>query len=65
MKITLDIKPEIEFRLNRLVEQYGHNREYYLSELVRTGMKNLEKAFGTNGNTDREDDVMRQYTMED
>ena len=33
MELRLEINSDIELRLNRLVERYGHDREYYLSEL--------------------------------
>ena len=30
MELRLEINSDIELRLNRLVERYGHDREYYL-----------------------------------
>ena len=64
MELRLEINPDIELRLNRLVERYGHDREYYLSELTHTGIKNLESAYWAESSTDS-NDVMSRYALED
>ena len=60
----LEINSEIEFGLNRLVEQYGHDREYYLLKLAQTGMGNLETKLRSDQIIDSRD-VMSLYASED
>jgi hypothetical protein len=64
MEIRLEINSDIEFGLNRLVEQHGRNREYYLAQLVQTGIRNLETTYRAESNLDSRD-VMSRYALED
>lgn len=43
-EITVHLDPDIDERLARLVEEYGHNKQYYLIELTRNGIEALEDA---------------------
>jgi RHH-type rel operon transcriptional repressor/antitoxin RelB len=44
MEITLQIDPDIEAYLERIVREYGHSPEYWLMELARNGREDLEDA---------------------
>ena len=64
MEMRLEINSEIEFGLTRLIEQYGHDREYYLHKLAQTGMGNLETKLRTDQIMDSRD-IMSLYASED
>ena len=64
MELRLEINADIEFVLNRLVEQYGHDKEYYMVKLAQTGMRNLENTFWADGDIDSKDEMSR-YALED
>jgi predicted DNA-binding protein len=74
-EITVRLDPDIDERLTRLVEEYGHNKQYYLIELARNGIEALENAL----EADRVvmlsrlkgekmiplEDIMRKYDIQD
>ncbi|WP_081353672.1 hypothetical protein [Nitrosospira multiformis] len=74
-EITVRLGPDIDERLTRLVEEYGHNKQYYLIELARNGIEALEDAL----EADRVvmlsrlkgekmiplEDIMRKYDIQD
>jgi hypothetical protein len=64
MELRLEINADIEYGLNRLVEQYGHDKEYYMVKLAQTGIRNLENAFWADSDIDPRD-VMSKYASED
>jgi predicted DNA-binding protein len=43
-EITVHLDPDIDERITRLVEEFGHNKQYYLIELARNGIEALEDA---------------------
>ena len=74
-EIIVRLDPDIDERLTRLVEEYGHNKQYYLIELARNGIEALEDAL----EADRAvmlsrlkgekmiplEDIMRKYDVQD
>jgi len=44
MEITLQIDPNLQARLDRIVKQFGHNAEYWLLELARVGSEDFEDS---------------------
>jgi hypothetical protein len=64
MELRLEINSDIEIALDHLVERYGRDREYYLVQLTRTGIRNLEKAYWAESDIDSHD-VMSRYALED
>lgn len=44
MEVTLQIDPDIQAWLNRIIEQYGRTPEYWLMELARANRENLEDS---------------------
>ncbi|SDZ76449.1 hypothetical protein SAMN05216411_101280 [Nitrosospira multiformis] len=74
-EIAVRLGPDIDERLTRLVEEYGHNKQYYLIELARNGIEALEDAL----EADRVvmlsrlkgekmiplEDIMRKYDIQD
>ncbi|MDR0989865.1 MAG: hypothetical protein LBL92_00645 [Propionibacteriaceae bacterium] len=42
MPTSIRLKPEVEDRLNRLVERTGRSKTYYLSQLIEQGLDQLE-----------------------
>ena len=74
-EITVRLGSDIDERLTRLVEEYGHNKQYYLIELARNGIEALEDTL----EADRVvmlsrlkgekmiplEDIMRKYDIQD
>ncbi len=44
MELTLQVDPDIAIYLERIVQEYGHNPEYWLMELARNSREDLEDA---------------------
>jgi predicted DNA-binding protein len=45
MTTTIQLDPEIEARLEQLVLATGRSKDFYVNELVRQGMDELEDAY--------------------
>lgn len=71
MEITLQLDPDIQCWLDRIVKEHGHNHEYWLMELARIGRENLEDSLladeammelkASGGKTVPIEEVMRKY----
>jgi RHH-type rel operon transcriptional repressor/antitoxin RelB len=42
---TIQLAPEIEERLERLAQATGHSKDFYVQELIRQGIDELEDAY--------------------
>jgi RHH-type rel operon transcriptional repressor/antitoxin RelB len=45
MAVSIWLDPEIEQRLNYLVAQTGRAKSYYLRELIKAGLEDLENFY--------------------
>ena len=45
MTTTIQLDPEIEDRLEQLAQATGRSKDFYVQELIRQGMDELEDAY--------------------